>query len=139
MTLENPQVQNRKYIFIHGRFSIVILVFGGGTLPETNSSPLKIGHPPKGNKKVFQQSMFRCKLAVSFREGNYWRCFFFPCFTEPHTYGRKKNIHISSLEFGPEIHPQDSEKDCGSCGRANKQQKIPFLPPWKWKNGPFGD
>ena len=30
----------------------------GDTLPETNSSPLKIGHP-KG-KLVFQPSIFRC-------------------------------------------------------------------------------
>ena len=35
------------------------------TLPETNSSPLKIGHPKR--KLVFQPSIFRCY--VSFREG----------------------------------------------------------------------
>ena len=35
--------------------------------PETNSSPLKIGHPKR--KQVFQPSIFRCKFAVSFREG----------------------------------------------------------------------
>jgi len=29
------------------------------TLPETNSLPLKIGRAPKGNKKVFQPSIFR--------------------------------------------------------------------------------
>ena len=40
------------------------------TLPETNSSPLKIGHPYE-RKLVFQlqPSIFRGKLAVSFREG----------------------------------------------------------------------
>ena len=37
------------------------------TLPETNSSPLKIGHPKR--KLVFQPSIFRCY--VSFREGIY--------------------------------------------------------------------
>ena len=37
------------------------------TLPETNSLPLKIGHHQR--KLVFQPSIFRCKLAVSFREG----------------------------------------------------------------------
>ena len=38
------------------------------TLPETNSiSPLKIGHPKR--TYIFQPSIFRCKLAVSFREG----------------------------------------------------------------------
>ena len=36
------------------------------TPPETNSSPLKIGHPKR--KLVFQPSIFRCY--VSFREGN---------------------------------------------------------------------
>ena len=36
------------------------------TLPETNSSPLKIGHPKR--KLVFQTSIFRCY--VSFREGS---------------------------------------------------------------------
>ena len=40
-------------------------------LHETNSQPpLKIGRNPKGNEFVFQPSIFRCKLAVSFREGN---------------------------------------------------------------------
>ena len=39
------------------------------TLPETNSLPLKIGHPKR--KLVFQPSIFRCY--VSFREGNgFW-------------------------------------------------------------------
>ena len=37
-------------------------------LPETNSSPLKIGHL-KRKQIVFQPSIFRCKLAVSFKEG----------------------------------------------------------------------
>ena len=36
------------------------------TLPKTNSSPLKIGHPKK-EIYIFQVSIFRCKLAVSFR------------------------------------------------------------------------
>ncbi len=36
------------------------------TLPETNSSPLKIGLPNR--KVVFQPSIFRCEN-VSFREG----------------------------------------------------------------------
>ena len=35
------------------------------TLPETNSSPLKIGHPKR--KLVFQPSIFRCELLVSGR------------------------------------------------------------------------
>ena len=35
------------------------------TLPETNSSPLKIGHPKR--KFVFQPSIFRCELLVSWR------------------------------------------------------------------------
>ncbi len=35
----------------------------GVTLPETNSSPLKIGHPKR--KLVFQPTIFRCKLGVS--------------------------------------------------------------------------
>ncbi len=37
------------------------------TLPKTNSSPLKIGHPKR--KLVFQPSIFRCEN-VSFREGS---------------------------------------------------------------------
>ena len=46
-----------------------------GTLPETNSSPLKIGHPKR--KRVFQPSIFRCELLVSgrvtpFKHGNFW-------------------------------------------------------------------
>ena len=40
------------------------------TLPETNSSHLKIGHPK--TKVVFQPSIFRCYL--SFREGNWVFC-----------------------------------------------------------------
>ena len=36
------------------------------TLPKTNSSPLKIGHPKR--KLVFQSSIFRCY--VGFREGS---------------------------------------------------------------------
>ena len=37
------------------------------TLPETNGYPLKIGRAPIGNF-IFQPSIFRGKLAVSFRE-----------------------------------------------------------------------
>ena len=37
------------------------------TLPETNSSPLKIGRAPKGNVLIFQPSIFRCELLVSGR------------------------------------------------------------------------
>ena len=37
------------------------------TLPETNSSPLKISHPKRNG--VFQPSIFGCKLAVSFKGG----------------------------------------------------------------------
>ena len=41
------------------------------TLPKTNSSPLQISWAPKGNFLLFQlPSIFRCELAVSFREGN---------------------------------------------------------------------
>ena len=43
--------------------------FRGCTLPETNSSPLKIFHPKR--RLVFQPSIFRCELAASFREGKY--------------------------------------------------------------------
>ena len=42
------------------------------TLPETNSSHLKIDLP-KGNA-IFQPAIFRCY--VSFREGSQTRCFF---------------------------------------------------------------
>ena len=38
------------------------------TLPETNSWTLKIGHPKRKRVLVFQPSIFRGKLAVSFRE-----------------------------------------------------------------------
>ena len=49
------------------------------TLPKTNSSPLKIGHPKR--KLVFQPSIFRCH--VSFREGSYYgdALFFYPQWT----------------------------------------------------------
>ena len=40
------------------------------TLPETHSSPLKIGHP-KREASIFQQSILRCEN-VSFRKGT-WR------------------------------------------------------------------
>ena len=47
-------------------FNTRILV--GDTLPETNSSPLQIGHT-KRKWIIFQPLIFRGKLAVSFREG----------------------------------------------------------------------
>ncbi len=54
-----------------------------GTLPETNSSPLRISHPNR--KVVFQPSIFRGY--VSFREGNYyWR---YTHFSLNHVYRRK--------------------------------------------------
>ena len=43
---------------------------GHPTLPETNSSLLKTSQAPKGGCFIFQPSIFRGKLAVSFREGN---------------------------------------------------------------------
>ena len=43
------------------------------TLPETKSSHLKIGRNWKGNVLVFQPSIFRCELAVSFREAFFRR------------------------------------------------------------------
>ncbi len=67
------------------------------TLPETNSSPLKIGHPKR--KVVFQPSIFRCY--VSFREGNlmeselnWWNPFEdgSPNFLRRHTLNLWKNI-----------------------------------------------
>ena len=39
------------------------------TLPKANSSHLKIGRAPKGNDRLFQPSIFRCKLVVSFLGG----------------------------------------------------------------------
>ncbi len=50
-----------------GMYIIYIYIFVYNTLPETNSSPLKIGLPKR--KVVFQPSIFRCY--VSFREGIY--------------------------------------------------------------------
>ena len=44
--------------------------FAVDTLPETNSSPLKIGRNPIG-KVVFQPSIFRGELFVSGRLGDY--------------------------------------------------------------------
>ena len=49
------------------------------TLPETNSSPLQIGHPNR--KLVFQSSIFRCELLVSGRVvfgGVFVGCLFCP-------------------------------------------------------------
>ena len=46
------------------------LCVGGDTLPETNSSPLKIGQNPKG--KHLPTINFQVRKAVSFREGT-WR------------------------------------------------------------------
>ena len=45
------------------------LKFDWYILSETNSSPLQIGHP---KKETTIPSIFRCKLAVSFREGIVW-------------------------------------------------------------------
>ena len=42
-------------------------VYNCFTLPETNSSPVKIGRAPKGNS-VFQPPFFQVR-AASFREG----------------------------------------------------------------------
>ena len=39
------------------------------SLKQTASLPLKMGRAPKGKAKVFQTSIFRCNLAVRFREG----------------------------------------------------------------------
>ena len=39
------------------------------TIPETKSLPMKIGHSKR--KLIFQPSIFRCKLAASFREGKH--------------------------------------------------------------------
>ena len=56
-----------------------------GTLPKTNSSPLKIGRNPKGNDRliVFQQSIFRCNMLCSSREGGYITCFKKPWWMQP--------------------------------------------------------
>ena len=50
---------NKKDKLIFQPFFVMV------TLPETNSSPLKIGHPKR--KVVFQSSIFRCELLVSGR------------------------------------------------------------------------
>ncbi len=52
------------------------------TLPETNSSPLKIGHPKR--KPVFQPSIFRGY--ASFREGNWLK-----------SYNKINNSHVINL------------------------------------------
>ena len=57
--------------FLLGWFSPPQNLSKKGTLPETNSSPLKIGHPKR--KLVFQPPIFRCD--VSFRECNDNVCF----------------------------------------------------------------
>ena len=57
--------------FLLGWFSPPQNLSKKGTLPETNSSPLKIGHPKR--KLVFQPPIFRCD--VSFRECNDNFCF----------------------------------------------------------------
>ena len=44
------------------------LCVGGDTLPETNSSPLKLGQNPKG-KDHLPTIHFQVRKAVSFREG----------------------------------------------------------------------
>ncbi len=52
-----------KLVLLYPKLSFIWL--GGGTLPETNSSPLKIGHPKR--KLAFPSSIFRCELLVSGR------------------------------------------------------------------------
>ena len=64
---------------LEGRFNVVRPHWL--TLPETNSSLLKIGHPKR--KLAFQPSIFRCY--VSFREGKRylmisWFCLMVLCF-----------------------------------------------------------
>ena len=51
-----------------------MLLASRATLPETNSSPLKMGHPKR--ELVFQPSIFRCY--VSFREGIYTSLWLLP-------------------------------------------------------------
>ena len=58
-------IPESKNHWFHGK--ILKILWIKVTLPETNSSHLKIGHPNR--KVVFQPSIFRGKLAVSFREG----------------------------------------------------------------------
>ena len=48
-------------------FQVRTVSFREGTLPKTNSSPLKIGRPKR--KLVSQPSIFKCY--VSFREGTF--------------------------------------------------------------------
>ena len=58
----------KLHMFIYYIPTVAVSVrFPHITLPETNSSPLKIARAPKGNELVFQPSIFRSKLAVSFR------------------------------------------------------------------------
>ena len=52
----------RKIISQTSSFLFKILISRVYVFPETNSSPLKIGHPKR--KLVFQPSIFRCKLLV---------------------------------------------------------------------------
>ena len=69
----------------------------GRSLPETNNSlPLKIGlNAPKGNNRIPIPSIFRCKLAVSFREGKLAGRFRAPFFWKKEIYvkpeKRRKN------------------------------------------------
>ena len=63
------------FIFFCGAYRFQSPCFGKKKyigISESNSSPLKIGRAPKGNS-IFQPSVFRNKLAVSFRED---MCFF---------------------------------------------------------------
>ena len=53
----------------HWRSGAFAVDFREGKLPKTNSSPLKIGHPKKATI-VFQPSIFRCEITLSFREGS---------------------------------------------------------------------
>ena len=56
------------HIIVWVWLSVQLGAFKTPTLPETNSLPLKIAHSKR--TFIFQPSIFRCKLAVSFREGN---------------------------------------------------------------------
>ena len=63
---ERDPLPTSKHHFSWG----VLLNFWGSTLPETNSSPLKIGRAPK-RKRSSSNHPFLGAFAVSFREGTY--------------------------------------------------------------------
>ena len=50
-----------------------------------------MGRAPKGNENVFQPSIFRCQLAVSFREGN------LRSKTPRHSHPMPRNLHFAHL------------------------------------------